>query len=542
MLTFVFFQVPAQRATMNQRPNIIVIMVDDMGFSDIGSYGSEINTPNLDRLAFQGVRFSQFYNAGRCCPSRAALLTGLYSHQAGIGHMIDEYTAPIRQKLNSPAYTDHLSERCRTIAERLKESGYQTFMTGKWHVGKSTPPEKRGFDRSYALINGACNYFDPTFDPGVGMVKTTITEDGHPQKTFDEGYYTTDVFTDKAISFIKSAESDRPYFLYLAYNAPHWPLHAPSEDIAKYTGKYLIGWHSIRDRRFKKLKQLGVLRPQDQIALTARDSRIPEWDDIGAKDSWRSGVIDVAQHANVLTWEKVTDKNHWDRRMAVYAAQIDRVDQNIGKLISLLDGRGELENTLIIFLSDNGAADEHPYRGEQDAPIGSRQSYMAYGTGWANTSNTPFRQYKVTQHEGGIATPLVMHWPARTLNRGYIDHAPGHIIDIAPTCFEAAGIKMPNDKNGGVQIEGKSLLEALRGRRRELHQFIGWEHQGNRAVRNGKWKLVSLHKGKWELYNLSRDRTELDNLAHRKPGKVKSMEKAWQQWADKVGAKPWPGK
>jgi len=483
------------------RPNIVLIMADDMGFSDIGCYGGEIATPNLDRLAAGGLRFTQFYNTARCCPTRAALLTGLYPHQAGIGHMV--------QNRGSPAYQGYLNDRCVTIAEALRHGGYQTFMSGKWHVGENRPhwPVDRGFERSYALISGGSSYFQ--LDEGRKMAI-----DDQPHTPPSENFYLTDAIADNAVRFIADSGSRaNPFFLYVAFTAPHWPLHALPEDIEKYRGKYLIGWDELRKQRLERMIQLGLV--DRRWPLTPRDKDVPPW-------------------------EEVKDKDAWDLRMAVYAAQIDRMDQGIGRILAEIQKTGRFENTLILFLADNGGCAEKIDRGAPGALPGTRESFLSYGPPWANASNTPFRLYKHWVHEGGISTPLIAHWPG-VIKKSGLTHEPGHLIDLMATCLDVARIRYPKTFQAReiVPLEGKSLVPILRGRSRISRDAIYWEHEGNRAVREGKWKLVAQHKRDWELYDLEADRSELNNLAPALPAKVKSLAAKYERWAARAGVQPW---
>lgn len=501
-----FLQLAAASAALPQvrkRPNIIVIMADDMGFSDLGCYGSEIATPNLDRLAAGGLRFTQFYNGARCCPTRAALLTGLYSHQAGIGHMV--------QDRGTPAYQGYLNARCVTIAEALGTSGYQTFMAGKWHVGENRPhwPVDRGFKRSFTLISGGSNYF--RLDPGRKMAI------GDQPYTPSGKYYMTDAFTDHAVEFLNdSAGKPEPFFLYLPYTAPHWPLHAWPEDIAKYRGKYRKGWDTLREERHARQIRMGLV--EARWPLTPRDAESPAW----------SGLSEQA-------------RDDFDLRMSVYAAQIHRLDQGIGRVLAKVKELGQEDNTLVLFLADNGGCAEEKIAGEQAAPAGPADSFTSYGLPWANASNTPFRLYKHWVHEGGISSPLIARWPAVIKARNTLSHQPGHIIDIMATCLDAAGATYPKTYQGReiLPLEGRSLLPVLQGRQREPHPALYWEHEGNRAMRQGTWKLVSRHPGEWELFDLETDRTELKNLAADEPARVKAMALAWDAWAARVGVVPW---
>jgi len=485
-----------------RQPNVILIMADDMGFSDLGCYGAEISTPNLDRLAAGGVRFTQFYNTARCCPTRAALLTGLYNHQTGVGHMVADRGVP--------SYQGYLNERCVTIAEALRPAGYRTLMSGKWHVGENRPhwPTDRGFERYYGLISGATNYF--RLDEGRQMA---INDQPHTPNR--DGFYITDAFTDHAVKFIDDcARQPQPFFLYLAYTAPHWPLHALPAEIAKYRGKYKQGWDALRRERHARQIRMGLV--DKRWPLTARDSQAPAWED-------------------------VTDKDARDLKMAVYAAQIDRLDQGVGRLLARLEEAGALDNTLIMFLADNGGCAEEVDRGTPGVPPGPADSYLSYGLPWANASNTPFRLYKHWVHEGGIATPFIAHWPAVIRRGGRIVHQPGHIIDVMATCLDAAGAAYPKTYRGHdiLPLEGRSLLPIFRGGRRQDHPALFWEHEGNRAARQGRWKLVSRHPGGWELYDLEADRTEMHSLAEQHPERVRELSQQYEQWARRCGVVPW---
>ena len=499
--------------TLNDKPNIVLIMADDMGFSDIGCYGGEIHTPNLDSLAAGGLRFTQFYNAARCCPTRASLLTGLYPHQAGIGHMVGNK--------GYPAYQGYLNNRCVTIAEALKLGGYRTLMSGKWHVGEDRPhwPTDRGFDKYFGLISGGANYFDITKAKARG-VKRRMAVDDQPYTPPKEGFYITDAFSDNAAKFVDTCgRNGKPFFLYLPYTAPHWPLHAWPEDIAKYKGKYKEGWDKLRRQRYARMVEMDLISGKWKMSPRDTDARL---------------------------WADVKDKELLDLKMAVYAAQIERMDHGIGKVLARLKETGAWDNTLILFLADNGGCAEGGPVGfdnrKNGLPPGGVDSYMSYGLSWANASNTPFRRYKHWVHEGGISTPLIAHWPAVIKNGGSLTHQPGHIIDIMATCLDVAGINYPRS-HGGKEIlpaEGKSLLPIFKGGKRKDHEAIYWEHEGNRAVRQGKWKLVALHGKPWELYDLQADRTELNNLADEHPEKVEQLATMYQRWAKRCDVLPWP--
>jgi arylsulfatase len=474
------------------RPNIVILLADDMGYSDIGCYGSEIATPNLDRLAAGGLRFTQFYNTARCCPTRASLLTGLYSHQAGVGHMVE--TKPF------PGYQGFLNDRCVTFAEALRPAGYFTAMAGKWHVGEKRPhwPVDRGFDRYYGLISGGSNYFK--IDAG-----RTLALDGKSVDAEGDDYYLTDAFTDYSLKFLDEAkEKKKPFLLYTAFTSPHWPLHARPADIAKYRGTYGDGWDALRAKRHRKMIDLGIV--DAAWPLTPRDPKAPAWEDAKNKDEL-------------------------DLRMAVYAAQIDRMDQNIGRILAKLREIGAEENTLVLFLSDNGGCAEEIHRGKPGAAIGTRESFESYGLPWANASNTPFRLFKHWVHEGGISTPLIASWPG-VIRKSVIVPDPAHLIDILPTCLDLAKAEYPKDK---TPLDGISLAPLLREGRWKGHDFLCWEHEGNRAIRQGPWKLVARHKGEWELYDLARDRTEMTNLAGTHLDRVKELAARYADWAARVG-------
>ncbi|HOX39262.1 MAG TPA: arylsulfatase [Candidatus Brocadiia bacterium] len=495
------------------RPNIILIMVDDMGFSDLGCYGSEIRTPNLDALAGGGIRFSQFYNAARCCPTRASLLTGLYPHQAGIGGMVKS-----DDSMPAGPYQGYLNENCATIAEALKPAGYNTLMSGKWHVGECRPhwPTDRGFDRFFGLVSGGANYFDIRKCKAPGIVRKMALED-QPYSPPSEGFYMTDAITDYAVRMVNEySGKPNPFFLYTAYTAPHWPLHALPEDIAKYKGKYMSGWEVLRKARHKRQIEIGLL--DARWPLTPLDEEAPDWPGLDNKELM-------------------------DLKMAVYAAQIDRMDQGVGRIMDALRKNGQEENTLVLFLSDNGGCAEGGPLGfdnrNNGLPPGGVDSYMSYGLAWANASNTPFRLYKHWVHEGGISTPLIAHWPAAIKQHGVITNQPGHIIDLMATCLDVAGAEYPKERNGKPvsPLEGKSLKPILEGKQREGHEFIFWEHEKHEAVRWGKWKLVAKAPDKWELYDMEADRSEMNDLCATHPEIAEQMKARYLEWAGNCGVK-----
>jgi arylsulfatase len=510
------------RAADPQRPNILVILADDLGFSDLSSYGGEIPTPNLDELAKSGVRFSHFYNTARCCPTRAALLTGMYPHQAGVGHMVDAYAQAARAKLASPAYTDHLSKNTPTIAEILGAAGYRTGMSGKWHVGYRPDelPFARGFQRSLVQIDGAMNYWGYGIQhnsPPGEKAEPPMARDGQPWSPPREGFFSTDAYADFAMEFIGDASPSRePFFFYLAFNAPHWPLHAPAEDIAPHRARYEAGYDVIRAERLARLKKLGLI--SSDAVLSPRLPRLPSWEEATPE-----------QRAS------------WTEKMAIYAAQISRMDAAIGRVISRLRETGALDNTLILFMSDNGGAAEDPKRSLPGAVLGSRDSYAGYDLPGAHVSSAPFRMTKVFVHEGGIASPLIARWPAQ-IKPGTTTHQVGHVIDIAATVLAAASVPFPQKigERAITPTEGVSLLPAMRGEQIQRPQPLFWEHQGHRAVREGNWKLVSRYpENQWELYDLSSDPTELKDLSSAQPGKMEEMSAKYEAWAERCQVRPW---
>jgi arylsulfatase A-like enzyme len=494
------------------RPNFIVILADDMGYSDVGAYGGEIATPHLDALAEGGLRFTQFYNAARCCPTRAALLTGLYPHQAGMGDMVSS----LESDPAAGPYQGYLNDRSATLAEALGTAGYRTYMAGKWHVGEKPAhwPRQRGFDRYFGLISGASSYFEVIKDQP--RVRQMVLDDATWEPPA-EGFYMTDAITDYAVRYVEehaAAQAEAPFLLYVAYTAPHWPLHALPEDIDRYRGRYDAGWDTLRAERFARMRALGIV--DDRHALSERPATIPAWDDV-------DGPVD------------------WAVRMAVYAAMVDRMDQGIGRIVEALRAAGQYDDTLILFLSDNGGcAEEITGRGLHDpaAPIGTRGSYVAYREPWANASNTPFRRYKRWTHEGGIRTPLIAHWPAGLAPQEPVTPQVGHVIDLMPTLLELAGASFPDSLQGQPVLapEGQSLAPVFQGRAAAEPRTLFWEHEGSRAVRQGRWKLVYADDAaRWELYDLEADPVELNDLAAAQPERVRTLDSLWTAWAARVG-------
>ena len=534
-------------------PNIILIMGDDMGYSDLGCYGGEINTPYLDKLAANGLRFTQFYNTARCCPTRASLLTGLYPQQAGVGHMMGDR--------GTPAFKGDLSNQAVTIAEVLKGAGYSTYMSGKWHVtpyivenpDKKNWPRQRGFDRFFGMISGAGSLYDPR----------SLAKDNEYVAPREDFYCTTD-FTNYALQCIEEHQSENPFFVYLSYTAAHWPMHAPADAIAKYKGKYDQGWDAIRAARYARMKSMDLVKP--------------EWE-LSPRDSF------------ALAWEEDVPDREWEiANMEVYAAMVELMDAGIGRVVEALEAKGILENTLIFFLQDNGACAEElqwvkaqpaeadlqpmapgelqtlmiptitrdgkPVKVMKAAMPGPPESYTAYGLDWANASNTPFREYKHWVHEGGISSPLIVHWPAGIQAKGVFRSEPSHLIDIMATCVDVAGANYPESYHGqNIQpMEGKSLVPAFTNQSL-AREAIYWEHEGNRAVRMGKWKLISKASKKhsfvwdktdelalrhWELFDMEKDRTEMHDLASEQPDLVKQMAEMWLAWGKRTGVVPRP--
>lgn len=513
------------------RPNIVLIMADDMGFSDAGCFGGEIHTPNLDRLAVNGLRFTQFYNCARCCPTRASLMTGQYAHKVGLARNGRD-----------------LTRNGITIAEALKQAGYNTAMAGKWHLSRTAPlddeklhqkwldhqydpghpfaplqtyPVNRGFDKHYGVIWGVIDYFDPF----------SLVDGTEPVESLPEDYYFTDAVTEKAVEYIRDFDgSDKPFFLYVAHCAPHWPLHARAEDIAKYRDVYKGGWEKLRRDRYERMLEMGLFDEEN--------TPLPPIQDQGRK------------------WSELTEgeRAFEAAKMAVHAAMVDRIDQGIGKIVEILKRTGQFDNTVIFFLSDNGASPEVMqgpgydrssqtrdsriirYKGILDP--GPQTTYTCIGPAWASASNTPFRYWKKESFEGGCHTPLIVHWPKGLgIRAGSVTEQVGHVIDILPTCLELAGVRYPRQYQGHdlTPLDGKSLAPVLSGKRRKGHDRLFFEHMGGRAVRMGDWKLVALKDEPWTLYHLPEDRTETNDLAAKQPDRVRAMSQEWNRWARRVG-------
>ncbi|HTW93792.1 MAG TPA: arylsulfatase [Tepidisphaeraceae bacterium] len=547
----------AGKASAASRPNIIIILADDMGFADLGCYGAEIHTPNIDKMAAEGLRFAQFYNMARCCPTRASIMTGLYPHQAGIGAM--------NQKLGKkPQYEGELdSDHCVTMAEVLRDAGYHTGMVGKWHLVHLTIaalpharaqdlldfkvdapispsdvdwPCNRGFEEHWGTIAGVEDYYDPY----------SLVHNEQKIRPDKPDFYYTDFITDHAVQLIDGFSSDatRPFFLYVAYTAPHWPMQAPEADIDRYRDVYNVGWDVIRQQRYDRQVAMGLceekwgLSPRAFLtSLNDGDSKVGPWVTAPAK-AWQA------------------------RRMAVYAAMVEIMDRGVGRIMAELRDRGIDDNTMVIFLSDNGACQEQVQPGWYDINEHTRDGraiavgnvsnlwpgpetvYQSYGPAWANASNTPLRRFKHFTEEGGISTPFVVRWPGVVTEAGQIQHDQvGDVIDLMPTVLAAAGAGYPASFHGHTvwPEEGINLLPAIEGGATISRPApLCWEHEGNRAVRIGDWKLVAAHGERWQLYNIPNDRTEMHNVAKQYPDKVRELKAAYDAWEKRVGVEEWP--
>ncbi|MEO1525954.1 MAG: arylsulfatase [Planctomycetota bacterium] len=536
--------------TSKQPPNIITILVDDLGFSDLGCYGGEIDTPNLDALAAGGVRFTQFYNTSRCCPSRASLLTGLYQHQAGIGHMV--------YRDYGPNYRKSLSQQCVTFGEVLSKAGYKTMMSGKWHVGHTddhSRPEVRGFDRFTGIYSHVDSYWKVLKGCDIYRDgKRFIPADESPINPYrpDEEFYTTDFFTDVAIDYIEQATNDvnseQPFLLHLCYNVPHFPLETPDELIEKYRGRYMRGWDVLREEKLDRMKRLGIVSATQTLATNK-----------GFENRKLEGFTGVGVDTQMLpSWDSLSedDQKELDFRRAMYAGQVDNLDQNIGRLIECLRSKSLFDNTVILFLSDNGCSGElglfgmnwGEYRSDNYREWRKKSGWsISQGQCWASFSNTPFRKYKKFVHEGGIASPLIVHWPDGIKRRGDVcSNQIFHLIDVMPTLCEVASTRYPLTFDGKVipPPEGISMLPYAREPGKAgTSRTLFWQHENHSAVRVGNWKLVTDNdrttKG-WELYDLNQDRSESEDLATEFPGRVKELMDKWSAWADRVGATPFP--
>lgn len=533
---FAFKGLTAPANTNTPPPNIVIILADDMGFSDLGCFGSEIPTPNLDRMAAQGLRMTQFYTTPRCCPSRAALLTGLYPQETGVGDMMEDR--------GLPGYRGELNHSCLTIAEELRLGNYHTAMVGKWHLShiyfdgkkqlnfqtaepfwdsKDSWPLQRGFESYYGTIHGVTSYYDPF----------SLVDGNTPIRAPGTNFYYTDDITKHALSDLDHyATAGKPFFLYVAYTAPHWPMQAPEQDIAKFRERYLAGWDAIRAERYERQVKMGII--DKSWALSPRDPRVP-------------------------AWTNVADKKWEANRMATYAAMIGRLDSGVGQILDRLKALGIDDNTLVIFFSDNGSCAENVLPEWYDVPSRMRDGrtvhagnddhsvfagpdnvWESYGIPWANVSATPFRLYKHFAHEGGIAVPFIARWPAVIKDQGAMSTNLAHVTDIKSTLLDIAGVKHPDSYEGHrlLPLEGESLLPVFAGGTRPDRSPVFWEHEGNRAVRLDQWKLVALQGRPWELYDMETDRTELHNLAALYPGKVKELSALYDAWAKRCHVVP----
>ncbi len=463
-------------ALFAKRPNVVLIMADDLGFADLGCYGSEIETPNLDALAANGLRFTQFYNTAKCHSSRVSLLTGLYCNQAGSTTL----------------------SRGATIAEVLGASGYSTNMVGKWHLSKQ--PTDFGFDRYWGHLSGATNFFtgDNTFRLNGENWKVPATLNGKP-------FYVTHAIMDYGLEFLDQAtRKDDPFLLYVAFNAPHYPLHAPEKDVKKYDGHYDAGWDKMRTERYQRQLKSGLIPAK--YKLSARPAHIPAWKTLSAKEQ---------------QWES--------DRMEVFAAMVDVLDENVGRLVDYLKKKDLFDDTLILFCADNGACPFERTRGRELKPWDSK-SYWTYDASWAHVGNTPFRLYKQNQHEGGISSPLIVHWPkGLKTEAGSITRQPGHLIDFMATFVDLGKAKYPKQvgKRTIDPLQGKSLAPIFAGKTRDPHDTLYFNFGTDRALRQGDWKLVSAKLGRWELFDLGKDRTETNDLSKKHPERVEAMAKEW---------------
>ena len=528
------------RGFADERPNLLLILVDDLGYSDLGCFGGEIGTPNIDRLAANGLRFTQCYNSARCCPSRASLMSGLYPHQAGIGSFAQ--SQPSREK--GPAYLGHLNDQCVTLAEVLKSAGYHNYMVGKWHM-EEPGPIARGFDEFYGFVKG--------YEQDQWKLDryTRLPEGRTPELNFDDGsFYATDAFSDYAVEFLKqaAAQEDQPWFLYLAHSAPHFPVQAPAKSVQRNVAKYRRGWDQLREERYERMQEVGLAG--ESWTLTERSWVPVDRDDIA------NGYPGQRNPA----WSDLTPERQEDLayRMATFAAMVQHVDHGIQRIVAQLESMGQLDNTVIMLLSDNGACYEWgpfgfdgPSRqgvtklhtGHELAEMGGPGTYHAYGSGWANLCNTPFQMYKHFTHEGGVCTPLIVHWPQGIDETDRWVRDPVHLIDIMPTFCELANANYPTERNDqAIQpMEGTSLVPTFHGAMLS-ERSIMFEHQEARAVRRGQWKIVWSKRMpfeiKWELYNLASDRCETSDLAEVYPELTNELAKEWEAWARRVKVFP----
>jgi arylsulfatase A-like enzyme len=522
-------------ASDSARPNIVLILVDDLGYSDLGCYGGEIETPNIDRLAQNGVRMTQLYNSARCCPTRASLMTGLYPHQTGVGFMTADN--------GKPGYRGFLNDRCVTTASLLQTAGYKTYLAGKWHLRGAgdleCTPTNRGFDEFYGPFRDYASFYRED-------LYFRLPEGREPIEQSSDSFYATNAITDYALHFLDDARKNaKPYYLYLAYNAPHFPLQAPVELIDKYAEEYEKGWDHIREERFAKMMASGLIPKNFDLSERGLVPEVPNRN----KDSKYFGQ-------QIPAWDSLDHDRQKDlaRRMATFAAMIEIVDRNVGRVVEDLKANGELENTCIFFLSDNGACaewdpygfDDDPYpqnklyKGDELKEIGQKGTFHSYGTAWANASNAPFSSYKHYTYEGGISSPAIVHFPSSVKASGSINRETQHVMDVAATILDLVSTfsrahQYPEKWKGETlyPIEGQSLLPLIEGRATSSRPLY-FEHEGNRGVRDGKWKLVwTNYEKQWELYDIQKDRTETRNIARSHPNKVANLSKQWHVWAER---------
>jgi len=537
----------AETNTRPTRPNIVILFVDDLGYSDIGCFGGEIETPNLDRMAASGVRFTQFYNTSRCCPSRASLLTGLYSHQAGIGMMV--------YRSHGEGYRGNLNNRCVTFGEVLRSAGYQTMLAGKWHAGHAphSRPEVRGFD----CFTGIYPHIDSFWKVLRGCEiyrdkKLLIPAGENPKNPYrpNEEFYTTDFFTDVAVDYVDQAlrQPTKPFLLHVCYNVPHFPLEAPDELIEKYRGRYMEGWDKLREKKLQRMKRMGLVPPEQKLPEVKAfvNQRIKGFTQVGVETE------------PLPRWETLDEKDRreLDFRRAMYAAQVDRFDQNVGRLMQHLRRRGILDNTLVLFFSDNGCSGEMglfgmnwgKYTSANYAEWRKKGGWsISQGECWASYSNTPFRKYKKFVHEGGIASPFIAHWPAGMEKSGrLVRQGSYHLVDVMPTLCEVAGAKYPQsvDARRITPAAGISMLGTIRGVEVDTStRTLYWQHENHAALREGDLKIVTVNdrdENAWEMYDLSTDRSETDDLARRRPAELERLKRKWQTWAKAANVLPYP--
>jgi arylsulfatase len=532
------------------KPNIIMILVDDMGYSDAGCFGGEVRTPNIDKLAERGLRFTQNYNTARCCPTRASLLTGLYSQQAGVAN----FTGRNNTETLGPAYRGELNDQCVTLAEMLKSTGYNTYMVGKWHVGRNVSPVKRGFDEFYGYTKGYAQ------DQWLPESYERLPEGRPLELDYNKNeFYATDVFNDYAIEFLKQAQSkDEPYFLYVAHSSPHFPLHAPAKTRDSYVETYMKGWDVLRKERYERQQKMGLITPAWKFTEL---SDVPSVKNQKQNPNWKD-----------LSKERQTDLAY---RMATFAAMIEHVDNGIGQIIKQLKKAGDLDNTLILFTSDNGACYEWDefgfdkvdntdpddlakngkmkkfnitnivHQGDLLDEVGQYGTWHSIGSAWSCLNNTPLRLYKHFNHEGGNCSPLIASWPEGIETPDRWVRTPIHVFDIMPTLCQLSGAKYPKQYNGEAitPMEGSSLVSFFEGKEASLKRTLYFDHFGASAIRKGDWKLVrpnkTINNGEWELYNLTEDRCETVNLIDKYPKKAKSLEEDWTDWAVRVKIEPY---